>query len=264
MSKGDPFDPVEAQEALAKQAARKSAAEAAQTGVAVADLEYTEPQLIAGDIEGAGQVDWPEGIKRLMVQNWITAEDLGFLERNKANIVTDAKRGEAKAIKTLDIVMNVLLECMKNDTHQRHKTNERNQPLYYDENNKITTDSRAKDRRDMDGKIIKYRPVNEIRSKHGVMRGRECGSGPGTRWNRPGEWKLRVQEHFHELFPQLSYREHKPAFPAGQFGAVPGAADYARQKHAEGMGESGMERAATLEWLHKFLKNPVCTWGGEV
>jgi hypothetical protein len=257
MDANDPFDPQEAEAARQRMAAREAAAEA----VAVAD---PEPEIVAGDISGTGQVDWPEGIKRLMVQNWITAEDLGFAERNKQNIIIDAKRGDAKAINTLNVVRNVLLECMKRDTHLRHKVNERNQPLYFDEHGKQTTDSVARDKRDMDGKQIKYRPVQEVRSKHGVMRGRECGSGPGTSWNRPGEWKLRVDEHFHELFPQLSYREHKPAFPAGQFGAVPGAAEYARQKHAEGMGESGMERKATLDWLIPFLKNPICTWTGEV
>lgn len=210
------------------------------------------------------KVEWPEGIKRLMVQNWITTEDLGFSERNKLSIVSRAKNGDSEAIQILNRTMNVLLELMGNDTEQRQMVNDRGRPLYVDESGALTTEPRSETKKDLDGRLIEYEKKLETRSRHAIRRGRETGTGPGGKWIRPAEWKLRVQEHFHDLFPQLRYREHAPAFPAGQFGKVQGVVEYAKQKHAEGMDkETGYERQETLKWLNEFLKNPQTTWDGE-
>lgn len=264
----DPFSPAEAEAARQRMAEKEAATAVADPPPAdeppVPDAPQ-EPEVIAGETPGSDKVDWPEGIKRLPVQNWVTAEDLGFSERNKLNIVNAAKAGDVKAIKTLDVVYNVLIELMKRDTEPRQKVNERNQALYFDDHGKLTTESGSQTNKDMDGRFLKYRPALEIRSKHGVKAGREAGSGPGTQWNRPGEWMLRVKENFYELFPKLRFREHKPAFAAGQFGTTPGVVEYAKQKHAEGMdANTGMERRATLEWLTPFLKNPKSDWDGQI
>lgn len=259
LANDDPFS-KEAADAATKRM------EARETATAVAEPEPPgEPKLIAGDAPGSDKVDWPQGIVRLPIQNWITAEDLGFSERNKLTIVDRAKAGDAKAIKILNTTCQVLLELMKRDKEMRHSVNERNQPLYFDNHGNLTTESGSKTERDMDGRFLRFRPALEERSKHGVKAGREAGSGPGTAWNEPGEWKKRVEENFYELFPKLKYREWKPAFSAGQFGTVPGAVEYAKQKHAEGMDpQTGMERQATLAWLEPFLKNPVSDWDGQI
>lgn len=231
---------------------------------ATAVADPNEPEYVEGEAKSSDKVEWPQGILRLPVQNWITAEDLGFSERNKLSIVRDAKKGNAKAIGLLNKVCNVLLELMARDTEERHVVNDRGQPLFFDEDGRKTTEYRSETKKDLDGRPLRYRPVIEVRSKHGVRAGRETGTGPGGKWNRPGEWKLRVQEHFHELFPKLVYREHAPAFPAGKFGKVQGVVEYAKQKHAEGMDpETGMERQQTLKWLNEFLKDPTCKWDGE-
>lgn len=182
----------------------------------------------------------------------LALEDLGIGRNEYLTLCSRMAAGDADAAKRLDVVREVLFECMKRDIESR---------LILDDFGQIPT----REERNDAGQKIKV-PVKEwetvsrwaVRDNGDTWIG---GDGPARVRPKRGHWKRYVEEHWQYLAPLLKFRNPDARAPRDDPAANPEAY---REAVKWSLDDKNPDRINLKSWLVPFLKaGKPSDWTGE-
>lgn len=205
-------------------------------------------------------LDWPEGLRRLPAEFGIKTTDIGFEESDQIRLVAQAKAGNEKAHAIIQTTREVLLELMSRDIEERQVEASNGKKVYFDHSGEATTLKYSTHVFDDNGRAIEHLPALETRSRWGIRAGRETLTAPGAPMPQPGHMKIKVEEHFDDLFPRLVFRSNTPDT---KYVHTSDSRDAFLAAHKQAVSDDGQLRTMLLSWLPAFLKKPQSKWDGQ-